>query len=445
MARTGSRAFFGEGADVPGMDLDVAVVGGGVAGLRAADRLASAGASVRLYEREATVGGRVRTERRGDYRFDRGFQVLFTSYPELREAVDLDALDLRSFPPGAVVCRPNHRALVADPRREPSALVETAFTRDLTIGDKLRVLRLARDLGGRSTADIGGDRDLSIEQYLDERGFSRRFLENVAVPFFGGITLDRSLGTDSRVFEFVVGMLATGRAAVPADGMGAVPAQFADAARTAGATIEAEATVRAVQHVAEGVEIDVDGSTVEADVAIVATDPPTSADLTGVDAIPTEGKGCVTQYLGLPDGTPLDDEAHIHLNAASAVPNQVVPISTVAPEYAPDDALLLSATTLADPEAATEADATTLFERTRAVLRDWYPEGSFESLELLETVRCPFAQFAQPPGFADDLPDVRAPAGPVYLAGEYTQQSSINGALKSGRLAAEAVLDDATA
>jgi predicted NAD/FAD-dependent oxidoreductase len=54
----------------------------------------------------------------------------------------------------------------------------------------------------------------------------------------------------------------------------------------------------------------------------------------------------------------------------------------------------------------------------------------------------PFSQFAQPPGVHETLPDARDPDGPVYLAGDYTHNSSINGAMESGLAAADAVRTD---
>ena len=83
-----------------------------------------------------------------------------------------------------------------------------------------------------------------------------------------------------------------------------------------------------------------------------------------------------------------------------------------------------------------------LADITRETLESWYPNRSFDDLELLETDRIPFAQFAQPPGVHDSLPDVRDGGRRTYLAGEYTEWSSIQGAMKSGREAANAVLED---
>lgn len=420
------------------MTVSSVVAGGGLAGLRTAERLASSGVDVRLFERESTLGGRVRTHREGPYRFDAGFQVLLTAYPAVREVLDLDALDLRRFSPGATICRPNHRATIADPIRAPRKVFETAFSGDVSFGDKRRVLSLRQELVRRSVEDVFEGPDRTIREELSRRGFSDRFVERFATPFFGGITLDRTLSTSKRIFEYVFKMLAEGRTAIPATGMGAIPAQLAEAVREAGATIETDVTIERVDPKAETASVVVDGRTIEADAIVVATDPPSARELTGIESIPTKGRGCVTQYFSLPTGSPLDGQQYLMLNADGEIPNLVAPISAVAPAYAPDDELLLSATTVGDPELAADE----LAAETRETIGTWYPEASFEALSLEKTVRCEFAQFDQPPGIHETLPDVRAPEGPVYLAGDYTVDSSINGALESGTVAARAVLSD---
>ncbi|MFP8889124.1 NAD(P)/FAD-dependent oxidoreductase [Natrialbaceae archaeon A-CW2] len=447
----------------------VAVVGGGLAGLVTARHLAAGGLEVTLYERAAEVGGRVRTTVEDGFRFDRGFQVLFTAYPAVRAELDLEALDLKPFSPGAVIARDGHRSTLADPLREPRALPATLLNRDVTIGDKLAVLKLRRNLasrdlesifpfssadGGRSVAEATssesgareGETDTSIESYLRESGFSDRFIDRFAAPFYGGITLDRSLSTSSRVFEYTFRTLSEGSIAVPANGMGAIPAQLAANARRAGAQIELETTVTAVTGTDDGrVELTLergDETTTDTqsfDAAVVATDPPTASELTGLESIPTDGPGCVTQYYRLPAGTTLDTGKRLLLNAADDDgPNHVTPHTDVTPSYAPEDASLVSATYLGD----LETDAAQLRERTRAALQSWYPERRFDDLEMLHTARIPFAQFAQPPGVHETLPDPRDPGDSVYLAGDYTRWSSIQGALESGRQAAKAVLED---
>ncbi len=57
-------------------DLDVAVVGAGMAGLTAAHELRRAGREVRVFEAESTVGGRMRTVRRDGYLIDTGAEQI---------------------------------------------------------------------------------------------------------------------------------------------------------------------------------------------------------------------------------------------------------------------------------------------------------------------------------------------------------------------------------
>ena len=418
---------------------DVAVVGGGLAGLVAARRLAETGVDVTLLEREPEVGGRVLTDYENGFTFDRGFQVLFPTYPAVRRELDLDALSLRRFKPGATLVRPGERTTLSDPLRDPKALTPTVFNRDVTLGDKLRVFRLQRELARKPVEEIRTADETSIAEYLDGRGFSEAFSENFAAPFYGGITLDRSLSTSAFVFEYTFKMLASGPAAVPSRGMGALSDQLAGFATGAGATIETNARVKTVESAGETVDervvVETPGETIEADSVVVATDPPTARELTGVESIPTTARGCVTQYFSLPTTQRLHGGERLLLNVADDRPNQVAVLSAVAPEYAPEGKRLLGATFLGAPSATDEE----LAAEVRTALEAWFPENSFGELDLLRTERIPFAQLDQPPGFTAEWPAVDTPDGPVYLAGEYTQWSSIQGALESGQVAAEAV------
>ncbi len=421
-------------------DASVVVAGAGLAGLVAARRLARTGAEVTVFERRPEVGGRVRTRRKDGFTLDRGFQVLFTAYPAVQSELDLDALDLRAFTPGACIARPSERSILSDPFRDPWSLTETLFNREVTTSDKLRVLALRQDLVHRSEASIFARPDESIRSYLRDWGFSEKYLRNFVEPFYGGITLDRSLSTSSRVFMYTFKMLSAGRIAVPAEGMGAIPAQLAHRAESTGATLALDEAVESVTDRGDSATVTTADRTVDADAVVVATDPRQARELTGVDSIPTTARASVTQYYRLPGGVTLDVGGKLILNAANASPNTVAPLSAVAPEYAPESDELLSATFLG-PEAL-ETPADELYEATRRALESWYPERAFDALERVHTERIEFAQFAQPPGVHDDLPGVRAPGGRTYLAGDYTTWSSIQGAMRSGREAAAAVRED---
>jgi phytoene dehydrogenase-like protein len=433
-------------------DASVVVVGAGLAGLVAARRLAEQGVDVTLHERRDEVGGRVRTRREDGFTLDYGFQVLFTAYPMVQRYLDLDALDLRRFTPGAVVARPGNRSALADPRRAPGSMLDSLRSDEVSAVDKLRTLALVQHLLSREEEEeeFFGGPDASIREYLDDWGFGEGFVGNFVAPFYGGVTLDRSLSTSRHVFEYTFQALATGDIALPADGMSAIPRQLAGSATGAGVDLRTGSPVEGVDADAAGATATVtvgeregdgdDERTVEADAVVVATGPKTAREFTDVDSIPTAGRGCVTQYYRMPKGTGLDVGRKLLLNAYDATPNTVVPLSTVAPEYAPDDAELLNATFVGDR--VQNVDDEELFARTKEELEAWFPERGFETLDLVATERVPFAQFDQPPGVHATLPDNRAPDGRAYLAGDYTEWSSIQGAMESGHEAAGAVLED---
>ena len=418
----------------------VVVAGAGLAGLVAARRLADAGADVTVYEERPAVGGRVRSESIEGFTLDRGFQVLFTAYPAVRAELTLDALELRYFTPGAVIARPGSRSTLSDPLRDPRALVASLRNNEVTLTDKARTLLLRQHVGTRSEAEIFRSPDRSIRSYLQSWGFSDGYIRNFVAPFYGGVTLDRSLSTSKRVFEYTFKSLSEGRIAVPAAGIGAIPEQLAERARAAGASIQCSEPVDAVTDHGDSVTVETRSGSVDADAAVVATDPSEAARLTGVDAIPTDARGCVTQYYRLPEDVAPETRRKLLLNAGDPSPNTVVPISEVAPEYAPEGEALLNATFL--DASAHDRDADTLAEETRLTLAAWYPERDFSALEHLRTHRIEFAQFDQPPGVHDDLPDHRDPGGRTYLAGDYTAWSGIQGAMRSGREVAEAVRRD---
>ncbi|SHG49088.1 NAD(P)/FAD-dependent oxidoreductase [Halobaculum gomorrense] len=434
---------------------NVVVAGAGLAGLVAARYLAEAGAEVTVYERRPEVGGRVRTRRQDGFTLDRGFQVLFTGYPAVRRELDLGALDLREFRPGAVICstEAGTRSVLSDPLRDPRSLVESVFNRRVTTTDKLRTLALRQDLSQRAESWFFSGPDASIREYLRDWGFSERYVENFVAPFYGGITLDRSLSTSKHVFAYTFRALSDGRIGVPAAGMGAIPEQLRASAEAAGATVVTGEGVEGIERdgtarsdagdgisATGGVTVETTDRAVDADAVVVATDPRTARELTAVDTIPTEGIPSTTQYYRLSDSTPISTGKKILLNSDDPSPNVVVPLTDVAPEYAPDGEQLLCATFLGDD--ARVRDAADLAADTRAAMDAWFPERSVDGLEPIHTDRIEFAQFAQPPGVHEALPDATDPEGPVYLAGDYTEWSSIQGAMESGRVAADAVSDD---
>ena len=419
----------------------IIIIGAGLAGLTCAKELTEAGRQVLVLEATDQIGGRVRTDYHEDgYRLDRGFQVLFTAYPAAERHLNYERLKQRKFDPGAILIKNGKRYPIADPLRDPQHAFSGLFNPLIPALDKARVLRLVAQLGRRSTADIfkgkgqPEERDETTEAYLLRQGFSNKFIDNFIRPFYGGIFLDRSLSTSARMFQFTFKMLATGNIIVPAEGIQSIPEQLMQALPSG--TVRCNARVGELlvdDQQVHGVRM-TNGETIEAEQVIVATSSPVAEKFVK-KTLPTEGVSTVCLYFAGDER--LYTGRKILLNTEpDAYINNAVLLTNIAPTYGPPRKHLLSVTIAGIPEGDDELIA----ERCRAELARWFPEHNLLRWPLLGIYRIPFAQFAQPAGIYDKLPDNRTEIEGLYVAGEYTKSSSIQGAMHSGEHAAKEVL-----
>ncbi|HEX5851235.1 MAG TPA: NAD(P)/FAD-dependent oxidoreductase [Rubrobacter sp.] len=407
------------------------IVGAGLAGLTCAKVLRERGVEVAIYEASDGVGGRVRTDEQDGFLLDRGFQVYFTSYPVSRRHLDYGALDFRVFDPGAVVCEGGEKSVLSDPLRDPKALVPSLLSRAATFGDKLKTLDLAvRTVqGGISAGSENGEPDTSTLEYLRTAGLSQQYIDSFFRPFYGGIFLNRELSTSARVLRFTLRMLSTGRTVVPALGMAEIPRQLASRLPEDAVRLEspADSLLRDGDRV---VGITSGGREHEADAVVVATDAPAAGELTG-EAVPEGAVGEACIYYET-DG--IGEAKKILLNAGEApFVNNAVQISNVSERYAPPGRHLLSAVALT----GLDLPDGEIYRRGIEDVSSWYPDTDFRPLAIY---RIPYGQFAQPPGVHGRLPENRTQTPGLFLAGEYTEDASINGSMLSGEKAAGAVL-----
>lgn len=414
----------------------VVIIGAGLSGLVCGWVLQAAGVPVTVLESEPSQGGRVRTEQHPEgFLLDRGFQVLFTAYPAAQRYLSYRKLDLRPFVPGALVALDGSLHTIADPLRDPGRLLSSLQSPVFAMGDKLRVLRLRAATQRASRKEIFTAPDRSAEEFLHDVGFSARFIDRFARPFYGGIFLDRSLATSAAMFRFTFKMLAQGDTVVPARGMQQIPDQLAAAFRPG--TIRYGTAVESLAR-AQGRVIGVrteSGEQIEADVVVVATDPATAARLIGDETIPHRAVSSTCVYFATQDS--LYEGPLIVLNAnPEPYINNLVQITNVAPSYAPRGNHLVSLTLLD----ASEDDEASIEARCREELAALFPRSEKAGMRLLRVVRIPFSQFAQPPGIYQTLPGNATTTAGLYLASEATVSSSIEGAMRSGGVAARQIL-----
>ncbi len=412
-------------------DVDVVVVGAGLAGLAAARRLNRAGLAVTVCEASDDVGGRVRTDEVDGFRLDRGFQVLLPAYPEVRRVFDLSSLDLRPFLRGAVAVSDSGRYHLVPPWRRPSAAPSTAFDaarfaagrpRDVAALGALSV----RDLLAPDAALRRQSPDRSIHAELSRWGISERSIREVLRPFLAGVFLDPSLGESARLFHLIWRCFLRGGGAVPDAGMRELPRQLARALPPGSIR-----THRAVDRVRDtGVDL-ADGTAIHARAVVVATDGTTANRL--VPRVPAPvWHGVTTWYFAAPDG----GEPVLLLDGGSDLLINTAVISAVAEGRAPAGTALVAASV---PDRAGSDEGTTLESRVRARLAELYGRDT-RRWDLVGRYAIPHALPSLGPGRPLRRP-VRFGRG-RYVCGDHRDTGSIQGALVSGRRAADAVLRD---
>ncbi len=337
------------------------------------------------------------------FRLDRGFQVLLTAYPECRRLLNYEALKLKPFYPGAMIRFEGKFHHLADPWRHPADAVSSLASPIGTFTDKLRVASLRTSVTGVPLAELFTRPETSTAAALAAQGFSSKMVDRFFRPFFGGIFLDRELSTSSRLFEFIFRMFSEGETALPSHGMEAIPLQV-------GHELDVRLNTR-VTNLPSGP-------------TVIAAEEPEAARLLG-ETPPTSSRSVVCFYYAAEE--PPTPEAILILNGDGQGPvNNCAVLSSVAPSYAPPGACLISVSVL---EPVPESDV-------RAQLTDWFGAG-VARWQHLRTYTIPYAQPVQ--NTYQPRPALVRPN--LFRCGDYAENASIDGALASGRRAAQALLE----
>ncbi len=413
--------------------------------------LQHSGLDVQLFEAADAPGGRVRTDVVDGFRLDRGFQVLLTAYPETQRALNYRALKLRRFRPGALVYHGGTMHRFADPLREPRLAARFLFDKVIPLGDKLRVAALRAKVRAGEIPALFRGIDTTTRDYLRSFGFSPAMIERFFEPFFGGVFLEQDLVTSSHYFQFLFRMFASGDVSVPDAGMEALPRQLASALKPG--TLQCRTRVTRITRRAQRFSIEIGGERndigepreLEAKQVVLAIaeheQKPLLADILGFarnearDA--REWNRTTTFYYAAPQPPVLEPILVLNGEGRAAGPiNNLAVMSRVARGYAPAGQELIAASCVGQTPRS-DAEMLALGDAVRAHATRWFgPQvdtwrllGAYPIEYALPLARTALWE-ATSPRLTDN----------VYLCTDAQETPSLQGALASGRRAAEAIL-----
>jgi len=411
-------------------DKKVVIIGAGVAGLVAAIELEKAGFKPTLLEASNSVGGRIKTDHIDGYLLDHGFQVLLTAYPEAKKYLDYDALDLKTFDPGALIYpKEGDPFTIADPIRQPLKALNMLFSPVGTFGDKLKIYSWNNKLKKTSIEDLFKKPETTSLRFLKEKGFSDQIIDNFFKPFFGGIFLENELSTSSRMLEFVFKMFGEGHAAIPSGGMQKIPEQLLDQLDQTDVQFGKKVKSVGLRELTL-----TNGETIQADAFIIATNP---ANMLPQLQDQVNGHQEVVNLYFSSNVNPVGKPTIALASNEEMLINNFCVMNDVSTDYAAGS-YLISISVTQDFQLSDDA----LKRKVIDELVTLVPKMKEAEITHLKTF---YIDQALPQ--IDDFQYSMKPSNckiqdGVYLAGDYLLNGSINAAMLSGRLAAHAIFED---
>jgi phytoene dehydrogenase-like protein len=330
--------------------------------------------------------------------------------------------------PGATVLYDGGQFEIADPFRRPSAAFATLFAPVGTLKDKINTLWLKNRLQKLSIEEIFEQKEQTTQQQLIEYGFSPKMIQRFYAPFLSGIFLENELKTSRRMFDFVMKMFSDGDVAVPELGMEEIPKQLV--------AMLPENSILCNQKVTtiDGNKVTTaDGTVYEANQILLAT---TANNLTQ-QFVPKQKMTSqqVTNIYFEANEAPTK-KAVVSLNASLSKKwvNNLTVLTNVSKAYAPKGKILISVSYNGVPA----IDDVVLAENMKQELMRWYGE-KVNNWKMLRGYRIEYALPTQESvRNTIDASEIKI-SDALFVCGDNLLNGSINAAMKTGRLAAEAM------
>lgn len=404
--------------------VEVAIIGAGLAGLACAIELQKNKIDFQIFEASDGVGGRVRSDVIDGFILDRGFQLYNPSYPEGKRLLNYDALDLKPFIPGVAIRDNKRLRIVVDPFRAKGFRLN--LLKDIP-GNPLSYLGLLRYFLSylvTSDAQIATTKDISASDSLIKSGVRGNLLEKLLRPFLKGVFLESELKTSRKFLDVVLKTFLRGTPSVPAQGMQVISDQLAS--KLPMEKISLNTKIIKI----EGNKLQTENEEIIAKKIVVATDPTTAISWLSLEekimhTVTTWYFKADQRVAELVKGKPI-----LFVDASNNGPlaNAVV-LTNAASSYAPPGQVLVSASAISPHQ---NADLESVKKHLSVIFgldtNSWQLIKQYQIKEALASMYPPFS-LINSNQISEDL----------FVAGDHRATSSIQGALLSGTNAATLV------
>ena len=397
--------------------VEVAIIGAGLAGLACAIELQKNKIDFQIFEASDGVGGRVRSDVVDGFILDRGFQLYNPSYAEGKRLLDYQGLDLKPFTPGVAIRDGKRLRLVVDPFR--SKVFRFRLLKDLP-GNPFSHLGLLRYFLAyliTSDAQIATTKDISAQQSLTKSGIRGSLLEKLFRPFLQGVFLESELSTSRKFLDVVLKTFLQGIPSIPAKGMQEISNQLA--AKIPKEKISLNSKILRL----EPNKLITQDGVIEARKIVVATDPATAIYWLNLE--PKKMHSVTTWYFKADKNVNSIVKAKpiLFVDAQKSGPlTNAVVLTNAAPSYAPNGAVLVSASAITPHENADINSVKKHLAHLFGVNTDeWQLIKEYKISEALPAMNPPYS-----------LVNSNQVSSDLFVAGDHRATSSIQGALLSG-------------
>jgi protoporphyrinogen oxidase len=384
----------------------VLVIGAGLAGLSAALTLQKKGCEVTVLEASDRAGGRVATDEIDGFILDRGFQLINASYPEIKRGGYLDGVDFKIAPRTIGISSSRGLVRLGDPRNALFSIFSKAS------GSIFAKASFLRYLVSSPKADE------SVEAHLLRTGTADLY-QKVLKPFLQGVFLADPAQVSAVIGREIIASFIGGKSGIPVGGVGQLVEKMATQVKDLRLNVQVEEILN------DGVVTNV--GKISASQMILATDLTTAGQLTGAQQVGRLASS-TTWYHATRTPPSLSAELILDSEDRGPVVNSIV-ISNLSKRYAPSGEHLISSTTIKHSSES---------EVRRHLAKMW--GSSTEDWRFLAKYEINSALPLFEPGYIKS--DAAEKNSAIYRAGDYLESPSQNGALLSGRKAAEQLLID---